>query len=508
MHRLIRRWSVSPAFVYVAPRIMAATILLQGLGLARQILIAGYFGLTRSLDVYYTTLAVATVVVLVLAPLVESVAIPELIRLREESAREARTLAGVLLLGALALSGVLSVILLAGMPLLAPLVSAGFSPDERGALSAVVPAFLPWTLVALPYAALAAIHKSARRYNLVLAAELAISVVATLMLIARHERPRDIALAMGVGYAAAFVGLLMAARDDLRMSMAGAGRAVRRIGRNAVELFAANQVGSLGSIVDRALQSYLVPGAVAAFATTTQLTTNLGTVLTLRDLPIVPLSQRGNRAERLERLLIAMCLLSIPLAFFLHAVAWDLLSLVFKRGRFDEAALSLLASVFAIYVFTVVPATANVPVLRMFQIIDAVKYVGVLNAVSVIVFAALGSLLVIVAGWGVTGMALTGILNSCLAWALGLLFLRIEGVRVRVGRLARHVVPAVLVGTAAAILAGMARRPDAGAGNIAVAAVVFTASFAVGYGLDVRRIRSVLFGAGAPRADEAVVSAG
>ena len=507
MRGLIHRLSFSPAFVYAAPRIMAATILMQGLGLFRQILIAGYFGLTRSLDVYYTTLAVATVVVLVFAPMIESVAIPQLIRAREESDRDVRTLGGALLLGSLALSLTLSAALVLAMPLIAPLVSAGFSADERGALSEIAPAFVLWTLTALPYAAVAAIHKSARRYNLVLAAELTISVVATLALITRHGRPRDIALAMGAGYALAFLWLLVTARPDVGLAITGAGAALGRIGRNAGELFAANQIGSLSAIVDRALQSYLVPGAVAAFATTAQLTTNLGTVLTLRDLPVVPLSQRGNRGERLERLLIAMCLLSIPLVFLLHAVSYDLLSIVFKRGRFDEAALALMSSVFTIFVFTLVPATANVPILRMLQIIDAIKYVGVLNVVSVILYAGVGSLFVIAAGWGVTGMAMTGILNSCVACALGLTFLRREDVHVSLGRVGRHVLLALVAGIVALALAGMARRAEAPIANVVVGTAIFAATFAVAYGLDARQIKGVLFGGGVPRADEAVVSA-
>jgi hypothetical protein len=40
-----------------------------------------------------------------------------------------------------------------------------------------------------------------------------------------------------------------------------------------------------------------------------------------------------------------------------------------------------------------------------------------------------------------------------------------------------------------------------------VGAAIFTATFAVAYGLDARQIKGVLFGGGVPRADEAVVSA-
>src|SRR3954471_1914931 len=67
----------------------------KAVGYGRQILIAYYFGLARRLDIYYMTYAIATVMTLAFSSLFDQIAVPHLVRTKEQHGAEAfRTLTG------------------------------------------------------------------------------------------------------------------------------------------------------------------------------------------------------------------------------------------------------------------------------------------------------------------------------------------------------------------------------------------------------------------------------
>ncbi len=392
-------------FLTIAASAMGVTLLVQVLAFLRQLLIAAYFGVGRNFDAYVMVYTVATVVVFTFGGIFNSVAVPHLVRKREsEGVEAALALARSVFRLSLLVGGGVSLAFLIAVPLLAPIFATGFSPEERSNLTRLAWYFLPWTFLCLPYYAAAARQKMEWRFNRVFTAEIVIVAVSIGMLVFRHGDIRLLPIAYAAGYGAGLVHLTAGAallrhdRNEPRTS-------VRGVLRNVGELFLANQTGGLVSLLDRHFQSFLATGGVGAVNYSGQIIASLSNLLAFRDIYVVPLTQHADRAERLERLLSGLLLLSIPFAGFVACLAPDLVTALLQRGRFDATATALTAAVLRIGALSLVPQAVTGPLARMFQIIDRIHNTHVLYlamAVSIVVF---GYLFVIMLGWGVQGVA-------------------------------------------------------------------------------------------------------
>jgi putative peptidoglycan lipid II flippase len=421
--------------------VFSASIAVQLIGFARQILIAGYFGVSRGLDIYYVTLSLATMVVFTFGVVFDTLAIPHLVRIRERQGEEAfRKLAGSCFAFSVLFSIVLAAAFVALVPLLARFVTAGFSEAERQEVVAMSWYFAPWALVMLPYYAVGACFKSLRHFRLVFGAEVLMSAVTTLALIAVHSGPHCIPPAFFIGYLSAFVVLLVAARGKFHLLGPLNTTEMRHIYRNFLELVGANQIGSLSSLVERFLQSYLAAGGISALSYSAQLTGNLGSLLGFREIFIVPLAESDGRAQRLERVIIGLSVVAIPIMLFTAAHAETILTLLFKRGRFDAEAVHLTGVTLSVYILCLLPSVIGTPLFRMFQVIDRIRMTAFSYFGSVLTMAALGAFFVFYLRLGVVGLALATVLNSYVSLAVNVALLRYCGLRFPLKRILKYVV--------------------------------------------------------------------
>ena len=328
-------------FLTAAASAVGVSLIVQLLAFLRQLLIAAYFGVGRDYDGYVMVYTVANVIVFTFASIFDSIAVPHLVRAREQyGAKTAQLLAASIFRFSLLLGAGMSVVLLIAVPLFAPIFATGFSPQERGDLAKLAWYFLPWSLVCVPYYAAAARHKMEWHFNRVFFAEIVVVVVSTGFLVLRHGDIRMLPLAYAAGYGVGLVQL--AAGIRLRRRAAdGPSLSVRPVASNSAEMFAANQSNSLAALVDRHIQSFLAAGGIGAFNYSTQMVASLSTVLTLREGHMVPLTRQADRAERLTRLLSGLVLLAVPLAGLVALLAPEMVTVLLQHGRFNVEASGL-----------------------------------------------------------------------------------------------------------------------------------------------------------------------
>lgn len=391
-------------FLTVAASAVGVSLLVQVLAFWRQILIASYFGVGRDFDSYVTIYALATLLIFIFGNIFDLVAVPHLVRTRENEGHDAAlALSRSIFYLSLVLSAGMSVVFLIAVPLVAPIFATGFSLEERSSLAKLVWYFLPWTLVCVPYYAAGAQHKMEWHYNRVFFAEIVIIAVSTGFLALRHDDIRMLPLAYASGYAVGLVLLAGGAWHGVRKVPSSS---VRDVMRNVGELFLSYQSGGLRTLVDRHIQSFLIVGGIGAVNYSTQIIASLSNLLTLREIYMVPLARQTERIERLERLLSGLVLLAVPLSVLVACFAPELIKVMLQRGRFDTAATVMTADVLRIAAFSLILGAVSTPLFRMLQIVDRIHSTHLVNLITAVSVAIFGYLFVFGLDWGVRGIAL------------------------------------------------------------------------------------------------------
>lgn len=426
------------------------SIAAQLLAFLRQIMTAAYFGVARELDIYFMTYAIATIMVLSFGAILDSVGIPHLVRTREEQGEATfRELAGSLVAFSVVLALVLSALFIAATPLVARFMAAGFPEADRQEIRSMAVSFLPWTCIALPYYALCSVFKSVHRFSLVFTGEVVIALGSVLFLALHHSSVTALPLSYFAGYVFASVLLLAYAAGRFRLWGSLRTDAMKGVTRNFFELFGANQLASLATVIERFFQSFLPAGGISALNYSSQMTVAATSVLTFREIFIVPLSSADRRAEKLERLVIAITVVVVPVMIFIAAYAGDIVAVLFERGRFDQSAKAVTAATLSVYALVLLPSTAGLPVFRMFQVIDRIRMTAVVYLLGALNFAVFGSIFLFGARMGTPGMALTVVVNSYLSVLVSLVLLRKCGVMTNWVRMSAYGVYTAFISLAA-----------------------------------------------------------
>lgn len=415
------------------------SVITQGVGLLRQIFIAAYFGISKKLDIYFMAFAMVTAMVFTFAVAFDSVSIPHLVKTLEKDGRDVfKKLTGSIFTFSLLFSVALNVVFIVAIPVVIKLMAAGFSSENKVELASMALYFIPWTMIFMPYYALCSFYKSVRRFNIVFFGEFIISAVSLVFIIAFHPGTTSIPLAYFAGYLSAFTVLFaFSFKEFNRIGRVLSGQ-MKGLYRNFIELFGANQIGSVSTIVDRFFQSFLSAGSISVLSYSAQITANLSGLLSFRDIFSVPFSSLRERSEKLERVILGLTVITIPVMLFLSFYSREVIGILFMRGKFDLKATDLMASVFSLYVLCLVPGVIGTPGFRMFQIIDKIKNTGIIYLFSILTTIAAAVLFVFYLKLGIYGMVLTTIISSYLPHILSFFLLRMNGIRPDFVKVARY----------------------------------------------------------------------
>ncbi len=428
-------------------------MIVQVLAFLRQLLIAAYFGISRDVDVYVIAYAIVTIIVFTFSTALEFAVVPRLVRARKQGGEEAaRTLAVSMFRWACAIGLTASALLIVVTPLLTPIIAAGFDAADRIALDDLVRHFIPWTVLCLPFYVATAQHKARRNFNRVFVAEIVICVVSITILVLLHDRIEVLPWAYAGGYAAALACVLPGTGILPRLGVGQAAETPSAV-RNVGELYLANQTGSAMSLVERHFQSLVSVGSIAAVNYSVQITMGLMSLLTFREIYLVPLAETERRDEKLERLLIGLVVLATLLSSFVALMAHDIIEVLFQRGKFDAAATILTASILNVVAFTMIPAAATMPLVRMFQIMERIRLIHVYYLFQAACLGIFGFIFVVVLGWGVRGLAWMMVSDSAAGFIVSAVLAGRCGITVRWGRVGRYAVFVAVV-SVLAVLAG------------------------------------------------------
>lgn len=429
------------AFLKALISAFSVSVLAQVFGLIRQILMAAYFGISRNLDIYFMTYAIAMITVFSFGVIFDTVSIPHLVRNLEEKRESVfRQLTGSIFLFSVLFSLILSLVFIIAVPIATRLMTVGFSIPDKKAVESMSLYFLPWILVSLPYYALCSFYKSIRHFNIVFFGEVVISVVSLVFIFLFHSDTKFIPLAYFMGYLFAFSMLFTLSFKYFNRVGRLFSAEMKKVYKNFAELFGANQIGALSSVVERFFQSFLLSGGISVLSYSAQITTNMAGMLSFRDIFLVPLSAVKDRSEKLERTIIGLSMIAMPIMLFLSYYSGDVVSFLFQRGKFGADAVLLTSSVLSVYSLVLLPGIAGVPVFRMFQVIDKIKLTGVVYLITAVNFAVLGTLFVFVLKLGVHGMALMVVISGYISSAVSLYMLNKNGIRVNVIKIFKYIV--------------------------------------------------------------------
>jgi putative peptidoglycan lipid II flippase len=171
-------------------------------------------------------------------------------------------------------------------------------------------------------------------------------------------------------------------------------------------------MGSLSGLVDRYFRSFLMGGGISALGYGGLIVNSLSSLMTFREIYVVPLATELGRSERLARMLSAIVLISVPFTCFAIAFAEPIVQVLFERGRFSPADTMLTAVVLKIMAVSLLSSSLLAPMERLFQILGRIAYSHLRSLASLVGTATLQYLLVFRFGLDVYGIAWATLGNS------------------------------------------------------------------------------------------------
>jgi len=476
-------------FVFHAASAFGVSILQQVIGLLRQILIAAFFGLSRQFDGYIVIYGVVTMVVFNLSGVFDTVVVSRLVNIRERDGEGSfwrasnRVLLQALAAGMLFAAGFMLLLWL-----VLPIVTAGFSLAERVFVAHLAWYFIPWIVVVVPYYALTAHLKATWQFPWVFAAEILVMAVSIGVLWIDHATVAALPVAYATGYIVA--ALLLLARRGIKF----ADRTAEPPGlmQSMSKQYLAVQVGTATGFADRYFQSFLLPGGISALGYVGLIVNNLSSLLTFREIYVVPLTAEAGREQRLGRMLQGMVLISIPCALFLVVYAEPIVSVLLQRGRFTAEAAALTASVLRIQALSLLLSTVLAPLERIFQILDRLSLTQIRYVCAFVATLVFQFLFVFYLRLDVQGVAWAWVCNSAVVLTFVIVMVRRCGVVIRWRAILGNAAFAALLSAAAIAVSWPLGSRFNGLTELVVGGGLFGTVVAFGYFLVRARLRAII----------------
>ena len=479
---------MSRRFVFHVTSTMAISVALQVVGLARHILIAAFFGVSRDMDGYLVLYALVTLVVFNLSNVFDTVAVSQLVQIRTENIEAFWSGSTRLLIQSLFAGICMAFVFLLVLRLAMPIVAAGFSNTERTHLLSLANYFLPWILIIVPYYAVASHLKALWQFHWVFGSELITVMVSIAALCFFHDSIVDLPVAYFAGYLAA--GTILLARRGLHRAKTGTQPV--RIAGNMASQHLASQIGTINGLADRYYQSFLTAGGISSLGYAGQIVNNLSSLLTFREIYVAPLSSEVGRSEKVERVLKGVVLISIPVAIFIFYFADTITEVLFQRGNFNAEAASATANALGILALSLVSSSILAPLQQIFQITNRVLFTHAFYASSLLGIVVLQYLFVFVLKWDVRGFAIATVMNSVFVTIVVAYLVRKCGVVVAWLSVFAYTTYAAAFAVSASLVAERGSSSFSGLAKLLVAGPLFGSIVIAGYVLIHRRIRAIV----------------
>ncbi|MDD5557714.1 MAG: murein biosynthesis integral membrane protein MurJ [bacterium] len=458
--------------------LMAASAIGHVLSLAKEILVAATFGITRAMDAYFAALTIPTLLNNVLISTFGAVFIPIFVKYRLRNRDEANHIASVVI-------NCISLLLLALAALLALLAPAVVGivfrglPPETALIAVKVLRVLSVTVVLSGLIGMISGVLNAQEHFAAPAfSQMCITVSTIVFILALASRSGIFVLPYGmiVGLAVQLVILIpVVARKGYQhfLSMRSDHPAVRGMVTLSLLFFATIVASHMNVVVDRIMASFLAAGSIAALGYADKL---VQAPIMIFSMPIVtaafPFFSAQAAGDRIDELRDSIAkavrmtaFIFLPLTLVLAVLAHPFVTLLYQRGSFVPKAAALTSSVFTFYVLQLFFFTVTLLLVRVFLAFQRMSALIRLTVLGVALNAGLNLLLMRLTDPPVAGIALA----TSVVYAV-LMSLMLLSVRRMIGGL-----------RGGYVMDGVARMGIGAAGAAAAAAVVLRAVRAVDF---------------------------
>ena len=405
-----------------------------GLGYAREVTYAYYFGTSAALDTFLVAFTLPMAVVTLTTTVSVSALLPEYVgRLRGSKPTEARLLIRRWLSLILVTLTVVAVVLaLAPGPTIA-LLAPGFDAAQTADAARLLRGLLPYMILAGAAAVYKLVLDSHQRFTAPALARGLVTAVVIGTVILTSSRFGVWALAVGyVIGGGLMLGLhVVGTRGiesrprlrDLRWP-ATAGLPLAGVGWVLAQM----TVGQLQSIADRFFASGLDAGSIAALnyarATVTAPQTFVTSVLATALFPILARKVARGRTDaalhETRKWILVVWAATAPLIIAFIAFRTEIVALLFERGAFDEASTGLVASVLAILPISIAVGGSNAIVNRLLLSRRAYRFTA--STAVITTTSKIGMNALMVGPLGVAGLALASVLSGVLGLVIRLVY--------------------------------------------------------------------------------------
>ncbi len=466
------------------------------LGIASAFLLAVFLGASAIVDAYFFARRTIGSVQSISDVLIETLMVPSLVaHARKDGAASLRGLSRRLEWVTFAVAAVVCTVLALAAGPVVDTLAPGLAPESRGPAMlyfAILLITIPITLIAaIKSATLLALRHFSRPAMARLLPRLAL--VAVLLLVPLGVDLSWAVVAFVIGNALMLLIFFRLAERALSQAPAAPiPEGKRRIGLSAGHGVAII-IFAIGTLIETTLDTYFASLAgVGALAVLTigQRISNVGASELNRSLLAVyytnfaEYAAEGNRPAFAREVTTAMrsgLFFLAPLGFYLFALAEPLCRVLLDFGAFDDAALALTAQVVALVAIATV-LRSPVAVIENAVLSDmSARHIPFATLSIVLGLAArIGVALTLLPSLGLLAVVWSAIASTAVKLALGMIWLRIEGLRLAAADL-RRIAVVLGLGMAAAALAGglVGLLDDAPRGVLALALVgASAASFA------------------------------
>lgn len=440
--------------------LFVARLMTAALALFQTMLLATKFGASTSTDAYFIASAICLMFIGPIETALNVAFVPAFVHSAETEGDVAawRIAAGLFRIG-LFVAGGIAFLIVGVAPWLSPFLAPGFDDATTFQVARLIQVMAPTILLAYAAAFLANLDLIEGRYLLPASGMVVGAITAPLALFLFADRYGVLSLAWGT-VAGAIVRCLLVIRFNQARRLLGPSAsfrepALRDLGRTVVSRLLTSGLLELNLIVDRLFASLLGPGFVSALAYASRAVmavvrvfmAPLGRML----LPSLTRLAAREDYERmrgvLEKLVIGLAFLMVPLVAFMIAFRTELLGILFQRGAFDGTAVDTTAEALLFYTLGIIPfLMTSLLAGAFFALRDSATPLRI-GIVCVVANAGLDALLMLWLGHG--GIALATSLVSAIRAGLLWIYLRR-----RVGSLrSRFVLGSLLVSSSAAALA-------------------------------------------------------
>lgn len=440
--------------------LFGARVLTAALALVQAMLLATKFGTSATTDAYFVASAVALMFVGPIETALSMAFPPVFVHAAETDGEGAawRIAAGLFRVGLLASGGV-TLVLVALSPWLSGLLAPGLDDAAVAQVAQIIRITAPLIFFGYAGAFLSGMEFIEGRSALPSWGMIVGAGAGPLALFWFGDRYGVASLAWGaLGGAVVRCLLLIRFPQMRRLLEPGVGvrdPIMRRIGKMMVSRLLTTGLLELNLLVDRVFASFLGPGFISALAYASRAVT---TVVRLFMVPmgrmlLPPLTRLAAREQYdrmrglIEKLVIAVAFLLVPLVAFIVGFRTELLGMVFGRGAFDAAAVDATSEALLFYALGIIPFLVA-PMLSavFFALQDSATPLRI-GMICVLANAGLDAILILGLGHGGIALA-TSLVGAVRAFLLWIYLAR------RVGELqARSVSVSLLVSGAAAVVA-------------------------------------------------------